>query len=83
MSIKITQQQQGKISLEIDNGDLKALEEVIEKFDFKNEEAVLRYALYALLRSDIGGLLVEEDGKMFRLEPTSKVIKPPSDVAKE
>ena len=74
MAIKKTLNNSDKITLDINNGDLTALKEVIEKFKFKDEEAALRYSLYALLRTDTTGLVVEEEGKMFRLEPTSKVI---------
>ena len=72
-----------KIELTIDNGDLQALNQIIEKYNFKDDEAALRFALYVLLRSENNTVSVEEGGKKVNLVPSEKLIKPKQEHATE
>lgn len=72
-----------KLVLDIDNGDLQALNEVIEKIRFIDEQATIRFALFALLKAEKNVLYVDQGDKLVVLTPSSTVIKPeaPNDQA--
>lgn len=61
-----------KIILEIDNGDLEAIEEVMGQYRFVNEQALLRYALFSLIQSSDNKLYVKSDNAIVsvNIEPT-------------
>lgn len=63
-----------KISLEMDNGDLQALKAVITKYNFKDEEAALRFALFVLLNAEKNVVYVDEGEKKVALSPAQKLI---------
>lgn len=64
-----------KYKLIVDNGDLQALSEVIEKFNFIDEQAALRFALYVLLKAEKNVVYVDQGDKTVVLTPTEQVIK--------
>jgi hypothetical protein len=65
-----------KLSLEINNGDYKALKTIRDKFDFADEEAVLRYALAVLTKSETDTLYVDDGtGNKTGLTPSSSLKK--------
>jgi hypothetical protein len=63
--------------LAIDNGDLQAIKEVIEKYNFIDEQAALRFALFALLKAEKNVIYVDEGEKKVMLTPSATVVKPP------
>ncbi len=65
-----------KVKLTIDNGDLQALNQIIEKYRFKDEESALRFAFFALLTSENNIISVEENGKKVNLIPSEKLLRP-------
>lgn len=65
-----------KISLAIDNGDLEALTEVMEKYRFVNEEALFRYVLFVLLKAEKNTLYIDEGDKKVALSPADRLLKP-------
>lgn len=64
--------------LKLDNGDLKGLREVIEKYGFKDEEAALRFALLVLLKAEDNAVWVVENDGPSRYVPTENLLKPKS-----
>jgi hypothetical protein len=68
--------QDQKITLSIDNGDLKGLNEVIEQYDFKDEEAAIRFSLLVLLKAEDNAVWIKENGVPTRYVPTDKQLKP-------
>lgn len=62
------------VVLEFDNGDFQALKEVIAKFGFIDEQAALRFALFALLKAERNVLYVDEGEKKVVLTPSQQLI---------
>ena len=62
-------------TLEIDNGDLEALNEVMEQYGFINEQAMLRYCLVALLQSSDNKLYIKQDGNIAAINVADSLIK--------
>jgi len=75
MAITTTRNNDG-INLAINNGDLQAIEEVIEKYHFKDEESLFRFALAALLRSETNGVYIEENNNKIFVQPSEKLLQP-------
>lgn len=69
--------QDPKLVLTINNGDLRALRDVMSQTRFLNEEALLRYMLVALLRAEDNRLYVRQNGAIVGLVPENNQIRPP------
>lgn len=67
---------ENQIKLTIDNGDLQGLKEAIDKFHFIDEQAALRFALFALLKAEKNVLYVDEGDKKVVLAPSRQSMKP-------
>lgn len=76
MIIKKPESNENSIILSFDNGDIKALKEAIDKFSFVDEQAALRFALFALLKAEKNVLYVDEGNKKVVLTPSQQLIKP-------
>jgi hypothetical protein len=72
---KLPESTEHSITLSFDNGDLQALKDVIGKFNFKDEEAALRFALFVLLKSEDNGVTVTEGGNPTRYVPSQSSLK--------
>lgn len=75
MIIKSQDSTDTKISLEVDNGDLQALNEVVDKFGFIDEQAALRFALFVLLKAEKNVVYVDEGDKKVMFTPSAQAIK--------
>lgn len=64
-----------KLTLEIDNGDLLKIEEVIKKWSFKNEQAFLRFAVSLLIETEDKDLWIKSNGEPTRVEPADHSIE--------
>lgn len=62
-------------SISIDNGDLQALKDVMEQYQFVNQEALLRYALVSLLNSTDNKLYVRNNGNIVAMKISDSLIK--------
>ncbi len=65
----------GKIILEIDNGDLEALQKIMEEWKFVDEPSVLRFALAVLTKAKDNAVYVTENGKKVALSPADSLLK--------
>lgn len=71
---KLSEQEPDTLTLEINNGDLNALNEIVKKWDFRDSESALRFALAVLTVTKPGTLLQEkEDKNTAALMPTEKL----------
>lgn len=69
-----------KLELEVNNGDLKALNEIIETWDFKDKESALRFAIAVMKITKPGRLFQEENnGTKSALLPTEILMKKDQD----
>jgi len=63
-----------KLGLEINNGDYQALKAIKEKFNFNDEEAVLRFALAVLKQSQSDTLYIDDEtGTRVGLQPADSL----------
>lgn len=62
--------------LKIDNGDLQALNTALERYRFVDIEALIRYALVALLESEDNRLYIKKNNETVTLRPNENLIKP-------
>jgi len=74
MAVKSTQQGE-KLLLEIDNGDLSKLNDVINKWGFKDYQSFLRFSISIML-------VTEEKFLSIKVDHEEKVIKPSADFLK-
>lgn len=73
---KLTSSTETQTNLEVDNGDLQALKEVIEKYNFKDEEAALRFGLIVLLSADENNnIFVERGDQKVKITPNTNLLK--------
>ncbi|MFZ5391858.1 MAG: hypothetical protein ACOZAR_01555 [Patescibacteria group bacterium] len=72
---KLPESTEKLMKLSIDNGDLQALKDVVDKFGFVDEQAMLRFALFALLKAEKNVLYVDEGEKKVVLTPSQQLIK--------
>jgi len=70
-------------AINIDNGDLQALKDVMDQYGFINQEALLRYALVALLNSSDNKLYVRSDGNVVSMKIADNLIKKQDAPSKE
>ncbi len=77
MATKIIKHEDGVLlQVEFNNGDLKALNDIKDKWHFKDLEGVLRFGLAVLTISEDGKLFHEKkDGKTERFEPMDDLIE--------
>ncbi len=75
MAVKVKEEIQEKLILEIDNGDFHKLKEVIEKWKFKDYQSFLRFSVGAFILSEENSISIKMDGKQQMIAPASDLIK--------
>ncbi len=74
MAIIKTKENNDDLQLIINNGDLRALNQIKSKWGFKDNESILRFAIAALTLTEDGYLYAEQkDG-------TKRILKPAEDL---
>jgi len=64
-----------KLILEIDNGDLTKLEEVIKKWNFKDYQSFMRFVVSVMLLNEDEFLSIKIDGIRQDIKPASHSTK--------
>lgn len=78
MSLKIIKEEtdSGTLTIQLDNGDYKVLNEIVQKWRFKDRENALRFALAILSDTENGTLARKrEDGVHSLLVPTDEILE--------
>ena len=75
MAIIKTNNDPETLQVNINNGDLKALNEIKEIWGFKDQESVLRFALAALKITGDGDLFALKDGAKRSLKPADELLQ--------
>lgn len=78
MSLKIIKEEadSGTLTIQLDNGDYKVLNEIVQKWRFKDRENALRFALAILSDTENGTLARKrEDGAHSLLVPTDEILE--------
>jgi hypothetical protein len=64
-----------ELTLVIDNGDLQGLKDALSSYNFKDYEALIRYALFAMLSSQDNNLYVRgDDGGIAKIVPNNEIV---------
>jgi hypothetical protein len=77
MSLKILvdKRRMGILTIQLDNGDYKVLNEIVSEWGFKDRENALRFALAILSETRNGTLCKKEDDKTHTiLVPTDEIL---------
>ena len=83
ISYKESRTEQGLTGIiKLDKGDLDALKDIMDQYNFVDQQALLRYALAVLLYSDDNKLYVRRDGDMLSLSASDQLIKKSNAVAR-
>lgn len=73
-----------KLKITINNGDLAALDRAMKKWDFKDEESLLKFSIAVLLSANGKALYTKTDeGKKQTLSPVDTLLNQPEDTADE
>lgn len=76
MALEIIEKNEEHLKIQLNNGDLNALNEIIAEWKFKDEVSALRFALAALSSAKRGSLYFKQDDGLFALiEPTKSIVK--------
>jgi hypothetical protein len=67
--------EENKLILDIDNGDLVKLNEVLEKWSFKDYQSLLRFSISLLLLNEENYITIKLDGEKKDLIPSKDLIK--------
>jgi hypothetical protein len=77
MSLRIISEEpdNGVLTIQLDNGDYKVLNEIVNKWKFKDRENALRFALAILDETENGTLSKKESNSVHSLlVPTDEVL---------
>jgi hypothetical protein len=75
MAINLITDQPEGFQIDINNGDLKALSEIVNKWRFKDKESALRFAIAVLSLTEEGTLCQEKkDGSVVKFMPTENML---------
>ncbi len=76
MPINRKDQKDGKFTLDFDNGDAKAFDEIKEKWGFVDDASLLRFAMAAMLSSVDNTLSITGDnGDVRKIQPADSFTK--------
>ena len=59
----------------VDNGDRAAMATIMDKWKFKDEESLLRFALAVLVQADEGIVSVKKSGVETTLRPAENLLR--------
>lgn len=71
----ISTKKDNKLVLEIDNGDLTKMEEVLRKWNFKDEQSFLRFSVSILLETEGKSLWIKANGEPTSVIPAQHSLK--------
>lgn len=67
------------IVLNVNNGDLEALNNIKDKWNFKSEADVLRFALAVLKQADKQVVYIDQEGSKVGLTPSDDLVNKKND----
>lgn len=74
MAVK-SKDENGKLILEIDNGDLEKLNQVMDKWSFKDHQALLRFSISILILSEDESISIKMNGSQRSITPAADLLK--------
>jgi len=74
MAVKPTKKD-NKLILEINNGDLTKMEEVLRRWNFKDEQAFWRFSVSTLLETEDKAIWIKSEGTPVSIAPAKHSLK--------
>lgn len=74
MAVVATQEGK-KLKLELDNGDLIKFQQVIKEWNFRNEQAFLRFVVSLLIETEGKELWMKSNGEITKVAPADHSIE--------
>ncbi|MCL2331803.1 MAG: hypothetical protein FWC61_04675 [Proteobacteria bacterium] len=62
--------------LKFTNGDLRTFNKIMEKYDFVDEEALVRFAMSILVLTEDKQLKIKQNGDFTLVTPAASLVKP-------
>lgn len=62
------------VLLNVDNGDLEALKQIIAKWNFKNEESTLRFLIAVTKQAEKEIIYIDQGGQKVGLTPSEDLV---------
>jgi hypothetical protein len=75
MSVKVTKDDTEILELSIDNGDKQKLEQVLNKWNFKDYESLLRFAASVLLSAEDNTISIKIKSATQEVIPADNLLK--------
>ncbi len=66
---------QDRLPLEIYNGELAALNEIMRKWKFKDYKAALQFAIAVLTKAETPQVSIFEKGRQVRFSPSKEILR--------
>lgn len=66
---------ESKLTLDIDNGDLSKLTEVMDKWKFKDHQSMLRFAISIMLLTEDKKLWMQSKGEQTQIVPADDLVR--------
>ena len=58
------------------NGDREALQEIINKWGFLNEESFLKFAMAIMLKAEGNKIIIQSEGNQASIVPNDNLLRP-------
>jgi hypothetical protein len=71
----ISTKKDNRLVLEIDNGDLTKMQEVLKRWNFKDEQSFWRFSVSILLETEDKSLWIKSNGQAIPIAPAAHSIK--------
>lgn len=75
MAVTIKEENETEVLLKIDNGDFKKMREVLQRWNFKDEQAFLRFVVSALLETEDTKIGIFDKGILIPIIPAKHSLK--------
>lgn len=75
MAVAIKEKNDKELILKIDNGDYKKMTEVLQRWNFKDEQAFLRFVVSALLETEDTKIGIIDKGILIPIIPAKHSLK--------
>jgi hypothetical protein len=75
MAVTNLSENDGKLTLELDNGDYKKFKQAMEKWNFKDEQSLMRFVVSILVLSEDKIINVKIDNDQKNIVPADDFLK--------
>ena len=72
----ISTKEENKLILELSNGDLVNLKDVLRRWNFKDEQSLLRFLLSILMETQDKELWIKSDDELIAIAPVEHSLNP-------